>query len=205
MARALLRKAIATTGLAAALFTAPAAAQMMSEGYEFLKAVRDRDGTAVTEALSQPGSVVVNARDITSGESALHIVTERRDAVWIRFLTQKGANPNVRDKRGNSPLSLAVSLGFVEGAKELIEAGARVDETNATGETPLIVAIHRRDTAMVETLLENGASPDRTDNSGRSARDYAAMPGTDPRIAKAIADADARRGDDGGATYGPRF
>ncbi|WP_338446455.1 ankyrin repeat domain-containing protein [Pelagerythrobacter marensis] len=205
MARAILRKAIAITGLAAALLTAPAAAQMMSEGYEFLKAVRDRDGAAVTEALSQPGSVIVNARDISSGESALHIVAERRDAVWIRFLTQKGANPNVRDKRGNTPLSIAVSLGFVEGARELIEAGARIDETNATGETPLIAAIHRRDTAMVEMLLEHGANPDRTDNSGRSARDYAALPGSDPRIADAIADADAKREQSSGPTYGPRF
>ena len=142
MARAALRMALAI-GLAAAAAT-PAAAQLMSEGYEFLEAVRERDGTKVTNALQQPGSVIVNARDIASGETALHIVTARRDAVWIRFLTQNGANPNVRDKEGNSPLSIAVGLGFVEGAEDLIKAGARIDETNSTGETPLISAIPRR-------------------------------------------------------------
>lgn len=203
MARAVLRKAILAAGLTAAIAAAPAAAQMMSEGYEFLKAVRDRDGTKVTETLSQPGAVIVNARDISTGQTALHIVTERRDAVWIRFLTGKGANPNVRDKAGNTPLSIAVQLGFAEGAKDLIEAGARIDETNATGETPLIIAIHRRDNAMVQLLLEKGANPDRTDNSGRSARDYAELLGANSRIAQAIADADKNAG--AGPSYGPRF
>lgn len=201
MVRAGLRMAAIAIGLAAAT---PVAAQMMSEGYEFLKAVRDRDGTVVTEALEQPGAVVVNARDIASGETALHIVAARRDAVWIRFLTQNGANPNVRDKAGNTPLSIAVGLGFTEGAEDLIKAGARIDEANATGETPLITAIHRRDLRMVEMLLENGANPDRTDNSGRSARDYVGMPGMDRRIADAIAEADnddAQSGQD----YGPRI
>lgn len=204
MARAVLRKATLAIGLAAAIAAAPAAAQMMSEGYEFLEAVRDRDGTKVTEALSQPGAVAVNARDISTGQTALHIVTERRDPVWIRFLTAKGANPNVRDKAGNTPLSIAVRLGLVEGAKELIEAGAHIDVTSATGETPLIAAIHRRDMAMIRLLLDKGANPDRTDNSGRSARDYAELLGSDTRIAEAIAAADEKKATSG-ASYGPRL
>ncbi|RXZ65566.1 ankyrin repeat domain-containing protein [Pelagerythrobacter rhizovicinus] len=204
MARAVLRKATLAIGLAAAIAAAPAAAQLMSEGYEFLEAVRERDGTKVTEALSQPGAVVVNARDISTGQTALHIVTERRDAVWIRFLTAKGANPNVRDKTGNTPLAIAVRLGFVEGAEELIDAGARVDDVSATGETPLIAAVHRRDNAMVELLLKKGANPDRTDNSGRSARDYAELLGSNSRIAHAIAEADENKAS-AGASYGPRF
>lgn len=203
MARAGLRMVAIAISLAACV-AAPVAAQMMSEGYEFLEAVRERDGTKVTNALQQPGSVIVNARDIASGETALHIVTARRDAVWIRFLTQNGANPNVRDKEGNSPLSIAVGLGFVEGAEDLIKAGARIDETNSTGETPLISAILRRDTRMVEMLLENGANPDRTDNTGRSAREYAEMPGTDRRVTDAIAAADKEKGE-AGQNYGPRL
>ena len=139
MVRAGLRMATIAIAVAAA---APAAAQMMSDGYEFLEAVRDRDGVKVSEALSRPGTVLVNSRDIGTGETALHIVTQRRDAVWIRFLTQNGANPNVADENGVTPLEIAGRLGFAEGVKELLEAGARVDAPNATGETPLIAAIH---------------------------------------------------------------
>src|SRR3546814_11382423 len=106
---------------------------MFSEGFEFLKAVKDRDGDAVTKALNEPGSTIVNTRDISSGETALHIVTQRRDLVWINFLTQRGANPNIRDKRGVAPLQLAVQLGFVEGVEALIKASADVEVTDKTG------------------------------------------------------------------------
>ena len=190
--------------VAALLAPLPVVAQNFSAGYQFLKAVRDRDGDVVTDTLDQPGTTVVNARDLTSGESALHIVTQRRDLTWIRFLTGKGANPNVEDKQGTTPLQLAANLGFIEGIEALLKAGARVDVTNAAGETPLISAVHRRDVAMVRLLLKHGASADRNDNSGRSARDYAALAAGNGQILEALAEADDKRtGKSEG--YGPKI
>ena len=177
MARAKHWVAMALAAAGFATLAGPVAAQRTSEGYQFLKAVRDRDGTEATDMLNQPGSTLANARDISTGETALHIVTQRRDAVWIRFLTSKGANPNTADKKGVTPLQLAVQLGYVDGAEALLESGASIDFTNNTGETPLITAIHRRDNAMVRLLVGKGANPDRSDNSGRTARDYAKMAG----------------------------
>lgn len=185
-------------------FAAPGAAQLMSDGYEFLEAVRDRDGVKVTESLSRPGSVLVNSRDIGSGETALHIVAKRRDAVWIRFLTGKGADPNIADENGVTPLTVAANLGFVDGVEALLDAGAHVDDASATGETPLISAIHRRDATIVELLLEHGANPDRTDNSGRSARDYAELLGPGNRMLAEIAEAEAA-GKGQQKTYGPKL
>jgi ankyrin repeat protein len=161
----------------ACLSAAPARAQF-SDSYKFLEAVKKKDGQKVTDFLNEPGTTIVNTRDIVSGETALHIVTQRRDVTWIRFLTQKGADPNVANKKGITPLALAASLGFVEGVDALISAGARVDEPSQTGETPLIAAVHRRDIPMVRMLLQAGANPDRADNSGRSARDYATLDGS---------------------------
>lgn len=183
MRSALIRKAAILGALLAALGStglalpaiAQSAAGSFSEGYEFLKAVRERDGAKVTEALNQPGSTLIRSRDIASGETALHIVVERRDPAWVRFLLKYGANPNVEDKKGRTPLTIATSLGFIEGAEALLKSGARVDEPNATGETPLISAVHRRDIRLVRLLLGKGADPERNDNSGRSARDYAAL------------------------------
>ncbi|MFN2099810.1 ankyrin repeat domain-containing protein [Altererythrobacter sp. MF3-039] len=206
MAQAVFRKVFIAIALAAGIVAAPAAAQRFSEGYEFLKAVKERDGTAATEMLNEPGTTVVNARDITSGESAMHIVTARRDVLWIRFLAQRGANPNIEDKRGNTPIQIAAQLGFVEGIEELVKAGARVDVTNIAGETPLISAIHRRDSGMVRLLLEKGADPDRADNSGRSARDYAKLMSNGSQVLGEIERADAKReADGGGESYGPSF
>ena len=205
MARASIRKAGWWAAFAASALAVPAAAQMFSEGYEFLKAVKDRDGTAATNALNQPGSVLVNARDIASGETALHIVVQRRDLVWLRFLLQKGANPNIAAKNGVTPLVLATNLGFNDGVEALVDGGARIDVTNAAGETPLIAAVHRRDTALVRLLLAKGANADRTDNSGRSARDYASLMNANGPLMAEFARADAERGGAGAdQSYGPR-
>lgn len=175
--RGLIRKAGAIALGAALLAAVPAAAQMYSDGFKFLKAVKDKDGDAVTELLEAPGSTVINARDLATGETGLHIATARRDATWLTFLLQKGANPNIADKSGLTPLMLACQLGFIEGVEALAKRGARVDIANNAGETPLISAVHRRDIPMIRVLMKAGANPDRTDNSGRSARDYAQLAG----------------------------
>jgi uncharacterized protein len=204
MARALVRKMGWLAVAAAVTLAAPAAAQFFSEGYNFLKAVKERDGDAVTEALNDPGNTLINSRDVSTGETALHLVTQRRDTTWIRFLSQKGANPNIADKNGTTPLMVAVGLGFVEGAEALIKAGARVDVTNAAGETPLIASVHRRDLGLLRLLLSNGASPDRTDNSGRSARDYAALMQGNTQVMAEFDRADEERKKQGAdKSYGP--
>jgi ankyrin repeat protein len=159
-------------GLAVA---APLAAQTYSDGYKFLQAVEKKDVAKVNELLAEPGTTVINARDLSSGRSALHITVERRDRTWLSFLLGKGANPNIADIHKITPLMLASQNGFVEGLQELIAAGARVDEPNETGETPLILAVHRRDPPMIRLLLAASADPERTDNSGRSAREYAQL------------------------------
>ncbi len=182
----------------------PAHAQF-SESYKFLDAVRKKDGQKVTDALNVPGSQVVNTRDVSTGESGLHIVTARRDLTWMQFLVAHGANVNARDAKGTTPLVLASNLGFIEGVDYLISVGAKVDEPNNTGETPLITAVHRRDLAMVRAFLKAGANPDRPDNSGRSARDYALLDGKDSPVAGELANA-AKGGTAGQKkTYGPSF
>lgn len=193
-----------TIGAAAAMaVAAPAAAQKMSEGYEFLKAVKDRDGDKVTAALDRPGSTVVNARDVATGENALHLVIARRDMTWLRFLIGRGANPNLADRKGATPLQLAANLGWSDGVQVLVKAGASVDQPNETGETPLIAAIHRRDAELVRALLAAGANPDRSDNSGRTARDYAGLLGPQSAIMVELDKARAERKARAAKSYGP--
>jgi len=180
----------------------PASAQF-SKSYKFLQAVRERDGQAVTDEVNQPGSTLINTRDSTNGQTALHIVTARRDVGWMEFLLAKGADPNIGDNRGTTPMMLAANLGFADGISLLVDKGARVDETGVTGETPLVIAVHRRDINMMRILLKAGANPDRADSSGRSARDYATLEGADnPLLAEIKASARPRRA---GPTYGPKL
>lgn len=201
MGSAVLRKLGMNGAIASALIAAvfavsaiqPAVAQMYSDGYKFLEAVDERDGDTATKMLDEPGTQVVNARDLTSGDSGLHIVVARRDILWVKFLLQRGANPNIRNNQGLTPLQLATRLGFIEGVEELIRKGAQVDVSDRQGETPLIAAVHQRNVELVRRLLAEGADPDRNDNSGRSARHYMEVMTSNTLLAREFELADAER------------
>lgn len=172
--------AFALTSAALMMFASAAHAQY-SDGYTFLKGVKDRDGAKVQPLLDKPGTTIVNARDSDTGDTALHIVVRGRDMVWTNYLLAKGADANARNTAGETPLIVAVHLGWVEGAQALIARRAGVNTGNSRGETPLILAVQARDPEMVRLLLANGADPKQGDRAtGMSARDYAAR---DPRAA----------------------
>lgn len=192
----------ALLALAALTLATPGQAQF-SDSYKFLEAVRKKDGDAVTNALAEPGSTLINTRDITSGDTALHIVVARRDKLWLDFLIAKGANVNLRNAKGVSPLALASSMNFIEGVEVLVAKGARVDEPSQTGETPLIAAVHTRNIEMMRILLKAGADPDRADNSGRTARDYATLEGRNSPLLGEIERNAKPKGQSGKPVFGP--
>ena len=170
-------KFILASVAAAMLATSPVAAQF-SDSYNFLKAVKERKGEEAEKFLAEPGTVIMNTRDSTTGETALHIVIQRRDSTWLGYLLQKGANPNLADKKGTTPLMLATQLGYVEGIDTLVKKKATVDQTNRSGETALILAVQLRNAEAVRALLKAGANPDKKDSrAGYSARDYAKQDG----------------------------
>ncbi len=170
------------TGLvvAAALLAATPAAAQFSDSYNFLKAVKDKDGGKATELLDKPGTTIVNSRDGDTGESALHIVTRRGDLAWIGFLLGKGANINAKDREGNTPLIIATIARWSEGIALFAKLKADINTQNRLGETALLKAVQGRDSYNAKALLEAGANPDINDSSGVSARSAA---NDDPRAA----------------------
>lgn len=170
----MLSLALAALMFAVMALPGPAQAQF-SDSYKFLEAVRKKDGTAATALLDKGSPSLINTRDLTSGNTALHIAATRRDLTWMQFLVAKGANVNTPNVEGETALVVAVNLGFNEGVELLLGNGAVVDARNRTGETPLITAVHNRNIGLMRLLLKAGADPDRSDNSGRTARDYAAL------------------------------
>lgn len=164
--------------MGALLSTVPARAQM-SDSYNFLKAVKDRDANKATDLVKRPGTTPINTRDAATGETALHIAVKRRDAAWVAFALVYGADMTLRDNQGDTALTAAAKIGFTDGANLLIGQGANVNAMTSRGETPLILAVQRRDTEMVRTLIGAGADPRLTDHvTGQSALDYAKV---DPR------------------------
>jgi uncharacterized protein len=166
-------KIILATMAMAMLVSTPVVAQF-SDSYNFLKAVRERNGAEVEKFLGDPGNILNTATDSTTGDRALHIVVQQRNPEWLSFLLGRGAKPDYENKKGVTPLMLATQLNFIDGIDRLLARKANVDHANNAGETALILAVQLRNSAAVRLLLKAGANADKRDNrAGYSARDYA--------------------------------
>jgi len=200
MARHVLATALA--GLALASVPMAAQAQNFSKGYKFLESVRNNEMSEVNDTLAQPGNQIINTRDGGTGDTALHILAARRDTPWLNYFLARGADPNIRNNKGETPVVVAAAIGYADGVELLVASGARLDESNATGETPLMSAVHRRDLAMVRILLKGGANPNRSDSAGRTALDYARIEDrTGTMVSEMEASAKAKKASAG--SYGP--
>lgn len=186
--------------VALVLASAPATAQLTgSDGEAFVAAMKEGEANKALELVEKPGSTVVNYRG-GDGNAGLHIAMRNRNATWVGFLLSRGADPNLGDANGDTPLILATQRGFVEGAARMLMKRAEVDKTNRLGETALIVAVQQRQSAIVKMLLEAGADPDKTDHaSGYSARDYAKRDNRSPEMLKLIESVKTKKA----ATVGP--
>ena len=174
--------AIALAGLAA-----PLSAQMGgSEGESFLKALEDGENGKAVSFIEQPGSRIVNYRGY-DGDTALHIVTRKRNLQWVGYLLNKGADTAMKDSSGDTALIIAARIGFDDAVDYMLRSGALPDVTNSKGETPLIVAVEQRRPRIVELLMKAGANPDKADHAaGYSARDYAKRDTRNPQLLKLI-------------------
>ena len=176
--------------LAIGLVAAPAAAQF-SDSYKFLKAVRDRDGTKVTEVVDELGiDADQRARRRWRRRAAHRRQAARCDLARLPARQGRAARTS-SDAQGNTPLALAAQIGFGEGVSQPDRrAAAGSNIANNQGETPLILAVQARDLVSVRLLLEAGANPALTDRAaGLSARDYAARDRRSAAILKLIDDA----------------
>lgn len=85
-------------------------------------------------------------------------------------LLKAGANPNLANKKGATPLAAASHKGNVRIMKYLIDAGAQVNAYNSSsGSTPLIQAAHFGHLEAVQLLLHHNASGDFHNLKGTTA------------------------------------
>ena len=122
--------------------------------------------TANVRSLLRAGADV-NTRNAL-GETAL--VAASHDLPTLRILLQHGANPNLADKDGNTPMIDAISapdaLAIVS---FLVAHGAKINAQNQAGQTALMVAAGDQNTALMTRLLALGADPNIQDKEGATA------------------------------------
>jgi ankyrin repeat protein/beta-lactamase regulating signal transducer with metallopeptidase domain len=77
----------------------------------------------------------------------------------IKLLISKGANVNIKDSAGCTPLHYAIWMGYGDIVETLINNGADVNAEDNDGFTPYCCAVMRGRKDFVELLIAKGATP----------------------------------------------
>ena len=151
-------------------------------------------------------ALIEKARNIPSAEQQklddkLITAAEKGNLNQVKKLLAKGANPNGRNKYGNTPLFMAVSSSKVnvEVVKALLNAGAKPNEHfGEYYETPLLAAVNNFDASaeVVKSLIDAGADVNARNKYYSTALHYTLLPGNvgekEKLLVKAGADVNAR-------------
>jgi ankyrin repeat protein len=151
---------------------APLALALENDNYEVIQALLDA-GAGINRT-DEFGVTLLN--DLAAGGGS-----SRK----IAFLLSKGANPNLPNAEGNTPLHVAAhsisayaTSEVLATARQLLGSKARVDARNNDGQQPLHMALNRIDAGnlsarqegairdMVEMLIEAGAPINQPSGNG---------------------------------------
>lgn len=130
----------------------------------------------------------VNACDEDTGNTALMKAVASANVEVSRILLENGADPNARNKKGETALMAAVKCCSRDEntVRLLIEKGADLNLPDGTGSSPLHIAARRGDGELVDVLLTAGAASWIANSRGMMPIDLALYKKTRTRIARAM-------------------
>jgi len=101
----------------------------------------------------------------------LHYVIEnayKNQEIIHNLIIIRGANVNLKNKKGKTPLHLASEKGFEENCQSLIHHGADVDARDNNGKTPMHWAAWNGKEKICKLFLQNKADCNAQDNYGET-------------------------------------
>jgi len=110
--------------------------------------------TNAVKFFAKSGGEVVNQRNI-GGASALHIAARMGNIEISTILIGSGANVNIADNEGWTPLMRAIMANNIGLVKLLMNHGADPRKMNSVGETAIINSASARCSECLEHLLSN--------------------------------------------------
>lgn len=109
----------------------------------------------------------------TDAGSALHTACRSGSIETINFLLERGADPALRDKQGETPLQACIASSYRFGREnaelpidKLLAKGVDINTANQNGMTMLDSAIQSNNRKLVEKLLSLGADANHSDRNG---------------------------------------
>jgi Arf-GAP/coiled-coil/ANK repeat/PH domain-containing protein len=103
---------------------------------------------------------------LTITQQAFFHIKDRNFIQFKNIFIKNKLSPNLKDKDGNSLLSLAVKTNCISLVKYLLSAGANVNSQNLKGNTPLHFALSYHDYNIADLLISNGANEKIVNNQG---------------------------------------
>ena len=117
---------------------------------------------------------------LETGATAMVRASQSGDTALMRMLLEYGADPFIPTEYGDTALSAAAGIGWVEGVtfewsrdenleavRMLLDLGADRNSTNQDGRTPLMGGAMKGRIEVIETLVEAGALLDTRDYGSR--------------------------------------
>ncbi len=138
-----------------------------------INACQEVDLAKMKSLLKQGGNPNIARK--SDGNAPLHLMTgldgeqalpAGESLLFMNALIQSGANVNLANKEGKTPLMLT---GLPAEIDVLVKAGAKLDLQDHNGQTALMAAAQQNRTAAVMKLLQHGASPNVQDKQGKTA------------------------------------
>jgi ankyrin repeat protein len=124
--------------------------------------VRAGQREAVLAAITSP-DIEIDAPS-PDGSTALMWAIHKVDHELVRALLKAGANPNVINRFGASPLTEAVKISDFEMVRMLLAAGADANTANQDNQTALMLAAGVGSVDIAKALIKRGARVNEVEN-----------------------------------------
>lgn len=164
---------------------------LVAAGADMRRTAPDTGFTAIMQAVNNDAAGVIHTlvrlgADINgrggagtshAGQTALHLAAQSDHRSTVTdMLLRLGADLELRDAKGRTPLMIAIEAGNRRMTESLLKAGANPDARNAqeNGETALMIAARKGNSDGAALLLAHKADPLLADKFNRTAAKIAA-------------------------------